>query len=301
MQQCLGSLRDQAVWCGATTLPAKPCRCPIATDTRVAPARGRRPGTVPLAMLRGTLLWRRPPHVHRSMHCATGRGRLQSWANKDVKFASLCTSLVGLPDGMGALYKRLVSCRYGPKYIQTPGFQERLAACHAHNRELTTALIENEEGAQVVLETRNGIPGSTFAALETDIRRYRASEKYSYLAALASHEHDRAAAQIQAVKDAGGNAAEKTFPDVQRKDARSSEAGTYFCGFAGCTKSFKSFDSLARHVKHEQRGYGRTGSAATAKAPTHVGYTPKTPKRGDLPAEGRRSHRKKTWDEDVGQ
>ena len=231
--------------------------------------------------------------------CATGRGRLQIWANK----AEELTRLQGLPNGMGDLYKTLVTTRFGPEYIQTPGFQERLAACHAHNRELTTALIENEEGAQVVLETRNGIPGSTFAALETDIRvrRYRASEKYSYLAALASHEHDRAAAQIQAVKDAGGNAAEKTFPDVQRKDARSTEAGTFLCDFEGCTNVYKTFDGLVKHVRHEQRGYGRSGSAATAKAPTHVGYTPKTPKRGDLPAEGRRSHHKKTWDEDVGQ
>ena len=139
-------------------LPAKPCRCPIATDTRVAPAPGRRPGTVPRAMLRGTLLRRRPPHVHRSMHGSTGRGRLQSWVNKDKDFASLCTHLVGLPNGMGALYKTLVTRRLGPEYIQKPGFQTRLAACHAHNSELTTALIENSEGAQVVLETRNGIP-----------------------------------------------------------------------------------------------------------------------------------------------
>jgi hypothetical protein len=172
MQPCLGSLRDQAVWCGATTLPAKPCRCPIATDTRVAPAPGRRPGTVPRAMLRGTLLRRRPPHVHRSMHCATGRGRLQSCARKDDKFASLCTRLVGLPNGMGGLYNTLVTRRFGSEYIQTPGFHERLAACHAHNSELTTALIENSEGAQVVLDTSNGIAGSTFEALENDIRRY---------------------------------------------------------------------------------------------------------------------------------
>jgi hypothetical protein len=135
--------------------------------------------------------------------------------------------------------------------------------------------------------------------LENDIRRYRASEKYSYLAALASHERDRAAAQIQAVKDAGGNAAKKTFPDVRRQDERSSEAGTFLCDFEGCTNVYKTFDGLVKHVKHEKRGYGRTGSAATAKAPTHVGYTPKAPKRGDLPAGGQRSHKKKTWDEDV--
>ena len=280
-------------------LPAKPCRCPIATDSRVAPARGRRPGTVPLAMLRGTLLRRRPPHVHRSMHCATGRGRLPSWANKDDKFASLCTRLVASPDGMGVLYNTLVSTRFGPEYIQTPGFQERLTACHAHNSELTTALIENSEGAQVVLETRTGIAGSTFQALENGIRRYSASEQYSYLTALASHERHRAATQIQSVKDAGGNAAKKTFPDVQRQAARSSEAVTFLCDFEGCTNVYKTFAGLVKHVKHEKRGYGRTGSAATAKAPTHVGYTPKAPKRGYLPAGGQRSHKKKTWDEDV--
>jgi hypothetical protein len=178
------------------------------------------------------------------MHGATGRVRLQSWVNKDkgFKFASLCTRLQGLPNGMGDLYKTLVMRRLGSEYIQTPGFQERLAACHAHNSQLTTALIENSEGAQVVLETRTGIAGSTFEALENDIRRYSASEKYSCLAALASSSHERhrrAATQIQAVKDAGGNAAEKTFPDVQRKDARSSEAGTFLCGFegSGCTNS----------------------------------------------------------------
>jgi hypothetical protein len=225
---------------------------------------------------------------------------LQSWVNNNAEFASLCTSLVALPDGIGALYRKLVSCRYGPKYINNEKFREQLASCHARNGELTAALIENEEGAQVVLDTSNGIAGSTFEELEIDIRRYSASGKYSYLAALASHERDRAAAQIQAVKDAGGNAAEKTFPDVRRQNERSSEASTFLCGFEGCTKSYKNFDSLVRHVKEEQQGY-RTGSAATAKAPTHVGYTPKAPKRGDLPAEGRRAHRKKTWDEVVGQ
>jgi hypothetical protein len=223
--------------------------------------------------------------------CATGRGRLQKWANKAEEF----TRLQGLPDGRGGLYKTLLSKRFGPQYIQTPGFQERLAACHAHNSELTTALIENEDGAQVVLDTSNGIPGSTFAALENDIAWRSDSERYSYLTALASHKRHRAADQIQAVKDAGGNAVEKTFPDVRRQDERSSEAATFFCRFEGCTKSYKNFDSLVRHVKEEQQGY-RTGSAATAKAPTHVGYTPKAPKRGDLPAEGRRAHRKKTWD-----
>ena len=232
------------------------------------------------------------------MHWATGRGRLQSWANKDETFPSLCTRLQGLP-GVGALYKTLVSRRFGPGYIQTPGFQEQLAACHAHNSELTTALIENSEGAQVVLDTSNGIAGSTFEALENDIRRYSASEQYSYLTALASHERHRAATQIQSVKDAGGNAAEKTFPDVRRQAARTSVAGTFLCDFEGCTNVYKTFDGLVRHVKHEKRGYGRTGSAATAKAPTHVGYTPKAPKRGDLPAGGQRSHKKKTWDEDV--
>jgi hypothetical protein len=226
---------------------------------------------------------------------------LQRWANKGEEFESLCTRLVGLPNGMGGLYNTLVTRRFGSEYIQTPGFHERLAACHAHNSELTTALIENSEGAQVVLDTSNGIAGSTFEALENDIRRYRASEKYSYLAALASHERHRAATQIQAVKDAGGNAAKKTFPDVRRQDERSSEAGTFLCDFEGCTNVYKTFDGLVKHVRHEQRGYGRTGSAATAKPPTHVGYTPKAPKRGDLPAEGRRSHQKKTWAEDVGQ
>jgi hypothetical protein len=234
-------------------------------------------------------------------HRATGRGRLQSWANNNAGFASLCTRLVALPDGIGALYRSLVSCRYGPKYINHEKFREQLASCHARNGELTAALIENEEGAQVVLDTSNGIAGSTFEALETDISRYRASDKYSYLAALASHERHRAAAQIQAVRDAGGNVADKTFPDVRRQNERSSEASTFLCGFEGCTKSYKNFNSLVRHVKEEQQGYGSRGSAATAKTPTHVGYTPKAPKRGDLPAEGRRSHKKKTWDEDVGQ
>jgi len=239
------------------------------------------------------------------MHCATGRGRLQSWANKDETFPSLCTRLQGLPNGVGDLYKTLLWRRFGPEYIKTPHFQEQLAACHAHNKQLTVALIENAEGAQVILETRNGIPSSTFEAIENDIRRYSAAVQYSYLAALASHERDRAAAQIQAVKDAGGNAADKTFPEVRRQDERSSEAGTFLCGFEGCTKSYKDFKGLVKHVKQEQQGFGRNGSAATAKPPTHVGYTPKDPKRvtlrGDLPAEGRRSHHKKTWAEDVGQ
>lgn len=231
------------------------------------------------------------------MHCATGRGRLQSWVNKDEEFASLFTRLRESPNGMGALYDTLLSTRFGPAYIHTPNFQEQLAACHARNRQLTAALIENVEGAQVVLETRNGIPGSTFAALEADIGRRSASVQYSYMTALASHVRNRAATQIQAVKDAGGNAAEVTFPDVQRQDARSEEAGTFFCGFVGCTNSghgYKSFGGLARHVQQEQRGYGRSGSAETAKAATHVGYTPK---RGDFPAEVRVSHQKKTWED----
>jgi hypothetical protein len=88
-----------------------------------------------------------------------------------------------------------------------------------------------------------------------------------------------------------------TFPNVRRQDARSKEAGTFFCGFEGCTNSghgYKSFRALAEHVKFEQRGYGRSGSPETAKAATHVGYTPK---RGDFPAEVRVSHQKKTWED----
>ena len=235
------------------------------------------------------------------MHWATGRGRLQSWANKDETFPSLCTRLQGLPNGMGDLYKTLVSSRFGPGYIKTPHFQDQLAVCHAHNKQLTVALIENAEGAQVILETRNGIPGSTFEALENGIRRRSASVQCSYVTALASHHPFRAAEQIQAVEVAGGNAAELTFPHVQRKDARSKEAGTFFCGFIGCTNSghgYKTLDGLVRHVKHEKRGYGRTGNASNAKAATHVGYTPD---KADYMAEGRRSHQKKTWAEDVGQ
>jgi hypothetical protein len=95
---------------------------------------------------------------------------LQGWVNNNADFTSLCTRLVALPDGIGALYKRLVSCRYGPKYINNEKFREQLASCHAHNSELTAALIENEEGAQVILETCNGIPDSTFEAIENDIR-----------------------------------------------------------------------------------------------------------------------------------
>ena len=222
------------------------------------------------------------------MHCATGRGRLQSWANKDKEFGSLCTSLVGLPNGMGDLYKTLVTTRFGPEYIQTPGFQERLAACHAHNGQLTAALIENSEGAQVVLETRNGIPGSTFAALETDIRRYRPSEKYSYMTALASHESNRAATQIKAVEEAGGEEAEQTFPNVRRQAARSKEAGTFCCGFDGCTKSFADLRGLRKHVKQKQ----------TANPPTHVGYTPdKDDFEAEIKARGNNTHAhgKKTW------
>jgi hypothetical protein len=199
---------------------------------------------------------------------------------------------------MGGLYNTLVSRRFGAEYNQKPKFQERLAACRAHNSQLTTALIENSEGAQVVLETRNGIPGSTFEALENGIRRRSASVQCSYVTALASHHPFRAAEQIQAVEVAGGNAAELTFPHVQRKDARSKEAGTFFCGFEGCTNSghgYKTLDGLVRHVKHEKRGYGRTGSASNAKAATHVGYTPD---KADYMAEGRRSHQKKTWDID---
>jgi hypothetical protein len=192
---------------------------------------------------------------------------------------------------MGGLYNTLVTRRFGSEYIQTPGFHERLAACHAHNSELTTALIENSEGAQVVLDTSNGIAGSTFEKLETDMDRRSPAVKYSYLMALASHDRDRAATQIKAVEEAGDEEAKQTFPNVRRQAARSKEAGTFFCGFPGCNKSYADLSGLKKHVKKQQ----------TAKAPTHVGYTPKAPKRGDLPAEGRRSHQKKTWAEDVGQ
>jgi hypothetical protein len=222
------------------------------------------------------------------MHGSTGRGRLQSWVNKDKDFASLCTHLVGLPNGMGALYKTLVTGRFGPEYIQKPGFQTRLAACHAHNSQLTAALIENEEGAQVILETCNGIPGSTFAAIENDIRGRSAAVQYSYITALASHVRDRAAAQIQAVKDAGGNVAEQMFPNVRRQAARSEEAGTFFCGFPGCNKSYANLSGLRKHVTKQQ----------TAKAPTHVGYTPDNDDfSAEIKARGglTRPKGKKTW------
>ena len=222
------------------------------------------------------------------MHCATGRGRLQSWVNKDETFPSLCTRLVGLPNGVGALYETLVSTRFGSEYIQTPGFQERLTACHARNGELTAALIENREGAQVILETRNGIAGSTFEKLETDMDRRSPAVKYSYLMALASHDRDQAATQIKAVEEAGDEEAKQTFPNVRRQAARSKEAGTFFCGFAGCTKSYADLSGLKKHVKKEQN----------AKAPTHVGYTPD---KDDFPAEIKarggltRPTGKKTW------
>jgi hypothetical protein len=222
------------------------------------------------------------------MHCATGHGRLQSWANKDETFASLCTRLQGLPNGMGDLYKTLVSRRFGPEYIKKPHFQEQLAECHAHNKQLTVALIMNAEGAQVILETRNGIPGSTFEAIENDIRGRSAAEQYSYLSALASQDHNRAATQIKAVEEAGGNPAEVTFPDVRRQAARSEEAGTFFCGFAGCTKSYADLSGLKKHVKKEQN----------AKAPTHVGYTPdKDDFEAEIKARGglTRPKGKKTW------
>ena len=222
------------------------------------------------------------------MHQATGHGRLQSWANKDETFASLCTRLQGLPNGMGDLYKTLVSRRFGPEYIKKPHFQEQLAECHAHNKQLTVALIMNAEGAQVILETRNGIPGSTFEAIENDIRGRSAAVQYSYITALASHARDRAADQIQAVKDAGGNVAEQTFPNVRRQAARSKEAGTFFCGFPGCNKSYANLSSLKRHVTEQQ----------IAKAPTHVGYTPDNDDfSAEIKARGglTRPKGKKTW------
>jgi hypothetical protein len=222
------------------------------------------------------------------MHCATGRGRLQCWANKDETFPSLCTRLVGLPNGVGALYETLVSTRFGSEYIQTPGFQELLCACHAHNSELTTALIENREGAQVILETRNGIAGSTFEKLETDMDRRSPAVKYSYLMALASHDRNRAATQIKAVEEAGDQEAKQTFPNVRRQAARSKEAGTFFCGFPGCNKSYANLSSLRTHVTTQQ----------TAKAPTHVGYTPDNDDfSAEIKARGglTRPKGKKTW------
>jgi hypothetical protein len=222
------------------------------------------------------------------MHCATGRGRLQSWANKDETFPSLCTRLQGLPNGMGDLYKTLVSSRFGPGYIKTPHFQDQLAVCHAHNKQLTVALIENAEGAQVILETRNGIPGSTFEAIENDIAWRSAAVQYSYLSALASHERDRAANQIKAVEEAGDEEVKQTFPNVRRQAARSEEAGTFFCGFPGCNKSYANLSSLKRHVKEQQ----------IAKAPTHVGYTPDNDDfSAEIKARGglTRPHGKKTW------
>ena len=222
------------------------------------------------------------------MHCATGRGRLQSWANKNKEFASLCTRLVALPDGMGALYNKLVSCRYGPKYINNEEFREQLASCHARNRELTAALIANEEGALVVLNTSNGMLGSTFENLETDIDRRSPSVKYSYMTALASHESNRAATQIKAVEEAGDEEAEQTFPNVRRQAARSKEAGTFCCGFDGCTKRFADLRGLRKHVTQKQ----------TAKPPTHVGYTPdKDDFEAEIKARGNNTHArgKKTW------
>jgi hypothetical protein len=189
---------------------------------------------------------------------------------------------------MGALYETLVSTRFGSEYIQTPGFQELLCACHAHNSELTTALIENREGAQVILETRNGIAGTTFEKLETDMDRRSPAVKYSYLMALASHVRDRAANQIKAVEEAGDEEVKQTFPDVRRQAARSEEAGTFFCGFPGCNKSYANLSSLKRHVTEQQ----------IAKAPTHVGYTPDNDDfSAEIKARGglTRPKGKKTW------
>jgi hypothetical protein len=88
-------------------------------------------------------------HVHRSMHRATACGRLQSYAN-NLEFVSLCTGLLALPDGMGALYATLVSSHFGAEYIQNPTSpgRKQLAECHTRNSELTAALIQNREGAR---------------------------------------------------------------------------------------------------------------------------------------------------------
>jgi hypothetical protein len=199
------------------------------------------------------------------------RRRLQGHVNKDDGFASLCTGLVAQP-GLGPLYQTLVSKRFGPGYIDDLAFRVQLDICYQHNPELTTALIESGEGAQVILETCTDMPGSVFEELATDIGRCDEDARYSYYKALASHEQGRAAAQIQAVRDAGGNVPEQTFPLVRRQDKRTGEAGTFQCGFPGCpSKPFSTFANLKKHVATAQQEYGRTG---TARPATHVGYTP---------------------------
>ena len=126
------------------------------------------------------------------MHRATACCRLQSYAN-NLEFVSLCTGLLALPDGMGALYATLVSSHFGAEYIQNPTSRKQLAECHARNSELTAALIQNREGAQAVLETGDGMPGSIVAELEADIGRRDPSDKYRYVSnvtGLSSHVRD---------------------------------------------------------------------------------------------------------------
>ena len=224
---------------------------------------------------------------------ATARRRLQGYANKGDGFASVCTSLVAQPD-LGPLYQTLVSKWYGPGYIEDLAFRDQLDMCYQLNPRLTTALIESGEGAQVILETRTGMHGSVFKDIEADIGRGAEDVQYSYYTALASHAQGRAAAQIEAVREAGGNVPEHTFPLVQRKEKRAAKAGTFQCGFTGCpSKPFASFDGLKKHVKQAKEAHGRTG---TARPPTHVGYTPDPE---DFAAETAamppRSHQKKVW------
>ncbi len=191
--------------------------------------------------------------------------------NKDDGFASFCTGLIALP-GLGPLYQKLTRWWYGPTYIKDLAFRDQLDICYRHNPELTTALIKTREGTQVILETCTGMPGSVFEELATDIDRCDEHVRYSYYKALASQDQGRAAAQIQAVRDAGGNVPEQTFPLVRRQEKRTGETGTFQCGFLGCTsKPFSKFANLERHVKLAKQEHGRTG---TARPATHVGYTP---------------------------
>ena len=242
---------------------AEPCQCPAAAQAGTA------------------------------VRLATARRRLQGYANKDDGFASLCTGLVAQP-GLGPLYQTLVAKWYGPGYIERLAFRDQLDMCYQLNTRLTTALIQTREGTQVILETRNGMHGSVFEHLETDIGRYAEDVQYSYYAALASHEQGRAAAQIEAVREAGGNVPWHTFRLVQRKEKRSAEAGTFQCGFTGCpSKPFASFDGLKKHVKQAKEAHGRTG---TARPPTHVGYTPDPADfAAEIAAMAPRSHHKKVW------
>ncbi len=177
---------------------------------------------------------------------------MQGKANKDPTLVPLLSELCADPEH-GPLYSAIIKMRGGSTYLERQSFQTALVEKYELNERLVTALVvKGIHGLPVIEDTK------LFRRIAEDIERYDPDLQHSYYAALASHRAGEAAAQIAAVRNApAGNRPKQTFRRVQQYATRTTELGTLWCNFEGCTKkkAYTNWRALVAHTKADHGGY----------------------------------------------